>query len=111
MCIGVLILASTWRLLVKVLHVLLEGTPKHIDVHRLCHQIEDLEGVTLVHDVHVWTLTSGYDAMTAHVLIDPDYPGNLEDHHPGGDDARRVHREPPCAAPARRGGIAGAMPN
>ena len=79
MCIGLLILASTWRLLVKVLHVLLEGTPKHIDVHKLCHQIEDLEGVTLVHDIHVWTLTPGYDAMTAHVLIDPDHSGDLED--------------------------------
>ena len=79
MCIGLLILASTWRLLVKVLHVLLEGTPKHIDVHKLCHRIEDLEGVTLVHDIHVWTLTPGYDAMTAHVLTDPDYPGELEE--------------------------------
>ena len=78
-CIGVLILASTWRLLVKVLHVLLEGTPKHIDVHALCHRIEALEGVTLIHDIHVWTLTPGYDAMTAHVLVDPDHKGDLED--------------------------------
>ena len=78
-CIGLLILASTWRLLVKVLHVLLEGTPKHIDVHELCRQVEELEGVTLVHDIHVWTLTPGYDAMTAHVLIDPECAGDLED--------------------------------
>ncbi|WP_420463407.1 cation diffusion facilitator family transporter [Candidatus Palauibacter sp.] len=71
--IGVLILLSTWRLLAKVVHVLLEGTPKHVDVYRLCHEIEDLEGVTVIHDVHVWTLAPGYDALTAHVLVDPEH--------------------------------------
>ncbi len=71
--IGVLILLSTWRLLAKVVHVLLEGTPKHVDVYRLCHEIEDLEGVTVIHDIHVWTLAPGYDALTAHVLVDPEH--------------------------------------
>ncbi|WP_419940211.1 cation diffusion facilitator family transporter [Candidatus Palauibacter sp.] len=71
--IGILILLSTWRLLAKVVHVLLEGTPEHVDVYNLCHQIEDLEGVTVIHDVHVWTLAPGYDALTAHVLVDPEH--------------------------------------
>ena len=71
--IGVLILASTWRLLSKVVQVLLEGTPEHIDVYALCYQIEQLEGVTLIHDVHCWTLAPGYDAMTAHILVEPGY--------------------------------------
>ncbi len=70
--IGVLILASTWRLLSKVVQVLLEGTPEHIDVYALCYQIEQLEGITLIHDVHCWTLAPGYDAMTAHILVEPD---------------------------------------
>ena len=73
--IGILILLSTWRLLAKVVHVLLEGTPEHVDVYKLCHQIEDIEGVTVIHDIHVWTLAPGYDALTAHVLVDPDHEG------------------------------------
>lgn len=76
--IGLLIMASSWRLVTKVFHVLLEGTPAHIDIYRLCSDIEDLEGVTLIHDVHVWTITSGSDAFTAHVLVDPAL-GRLED--------------------------------
>ncbi len=70
--IGVLILWSSWGLAKKVLVVLLEGVPQHIDVEKLCGQVEDLPGVTLVHDVHVWTIASGYESMTAHVLVDPD---------------------------------------
>ena len=77
--IGILILLSTWRLLAKVVHVLLEGVPEHIDVYKLCNEIEEVEGVTLIHDIHVWTIAPGYDALTAHVLTDPEYSGdNLE---------------------------------
>ncbi len=71
--VAILILLSTWRLLAKVIHVLLEGVPAHIDVYRLCSTIEDLPGVTVIHDVHVWTLTPGYEAFTAHVLVDPEH--------------------------------------
>ncbi len=70
--IGALILWSSWGLAKKVFVVLLEGVPKHIDVERLCGELEDLPGVTLVHDVHVWTIASGYESMTAHVLVDPE---------------------------------------
>ncbi|MYF79794.1 MAG: cation transporter [Chloroflexi bacterium] len=70
--IGLLILVSSWGLAKKVLVVLLEGVPQHVDVEQLCGQIEDLPHVTLVHDVHVWTIASGYESMTAHVLVDPD---------------------------------------
>ena len=77
--IAVLALANTWRLLTHVVQVLLEGTPEHIDVYRLCSRIEDLPEVTLIHDVHVWTLTPGYDALTAHVMVDPERKGEMED--------------------------------
>ena len=70
--IGVLILWSSWGLTKKVLVVLLEGVPKHIDVEHLCDEIEHLPHVTLVHDVHVWTIASGYESMTAHILVDPE---------------------------------------
>ena len=69
--IAALILLSTWKLLSKVVHVLLEGTPEHIDMYRLCSEMERLEGVTLIHDIHVWTITQGYVSLTAHVLVDP----------------------------------------
>ena len=74
-----LILFSSWRLMKKVVHVLLEGTPEHIDVYELCRKLEAVEGVTLVHDIHVWTLSSGNEALTAHILIDPEYPHDPED--------------------------------
>ena len=74
--IGVLILLSTWRLLAKVVHVLLEGAPDHVDVSRLCRELQGVEGVVQVHDMHVWTIAEGYDALAAHVVVDPDYPGS-----------------------------------
>ncbi len=74
--IGLLILRSTWQLLAKVIHVLLEGAPAHIDVPRLCREMEAVDGIVRVHDVHVWTITQGYDALAAHVLVDSDYPGS-----------------------------------
>lgn len=68
--IGLLILRSSWGLFMRVFKVLIEGTPKHLDKYRICSDMEDIAGVTIIHDVHAWTITSGYDAMTAHVLID-----------------------------------------
>ena len=59
-------------------HVLIEGTPEHIDVYKLCNDLEEIEGVTIVHDVHVWTITSQSEAFTAHVLIDPSYGGDRD---------------------------------
>ena len=76
MLIGVLILASTWRLLSRVVDVLLESTPEHIDLYALCHKLEELEGVTVIHDVHCWTLAPGYVALTAHILVEPAYAAN-----------------------------------
>ena len=69
--IALLILWSSWGLTKKVLVVLLEGVPPHIDVENLCEEIEDLPDVTLLHDIHVWSIASGYESMTAHVLVDP----------------------------------------
>ena len=69
--IALLIVWSSRSLMTTVFQMLLEGVPKHIDVYSLCSDIEDVEGVTLIHDVHVWTITSGSEAFTAHVLVDP----------------------------------------
>ena len=74
--IALLIVYNTRKLIVRVMKVLLEGVPEHIDVYKLCHDIEEQEGVTIIHDVHVWTITSGSEAFTAHVLVDPSFQGS-----------------------------------
>ena len=66
---GVLILPRTWNLLRQVTHVLLEGTPSHLDIEEIKDELSNVDGVLSVHDVHVWTITSGIDVMTAHVNI------------------------------------------
>ena len=68
--ISILIGVSAWRLLAKVVHVLLQGVPEHIDLFELCAALEDVPGVTFVHDVHVWSLAPDYDVLTAHIVID-----------------------------------------
>jgi cobalt-zinc-cadmium efflux system protein len=49
--------------------ILLEGTPSHVDIHALHGELRELQGVQSVHDLHVWTLTSGVLAMSCHVVI------------------------------------------
>ena len=71
--IGILILFNTWRLLAKVVHILLEGAPEHIDLYALGNRIEMVEGVAGIHDVHCWTLAPGYDALSAHVTVEPGF--------------------------------------
>ena len=73
-----LILNGTRGLVSRIVNVLLEGAPENLDVYKLCSDIEEVEGVTLIHDVHVWTITSGMVAFTAHVLIDPSFPGDRD---------------------------------
>ena len=73
-----LVMGSSWQLASAVLVVLIEGTPKHLDLYKLCHDLEEVPGVTVVHDIHAWTVTSGYVSLTAHVLADPDYGGDYD---------------------------------
>ena len=77
--IALLILNGTRGLISKIVNVLLEGAPEHLDVYKLCSDIEDVEGVTIIHDVHAWTITSGMVSFTAHILIDPSYPGDKDE--------------------------------
>ncbi|WP_343660210.1 cation diffusion facilitator family transporter [Chryseobacterium sp.] len=66
--IGLLIFPRTWRLLKEAINVLLEGTPKDVDIHALRQSLEKTPGVKNVHDLHVWSLTSSVNAMSAHVV-------------------------------------------
>ena len=68
--IALLILFSAWNLVREATDVLLEAAPSHIDVAEVVEDLRDIEGVDQVHDVHVWTLTSGFVALSAHGIID-----------------------------------------
>ncbi|NML69426.1 cation transporter [Chryseobacterium sp. RP-3-3] len=68
--IGLLIFPRTWRLLKEAVNVLLEGTPKDVDIHQLRQSLEEVPGVKDVHDLHVWSLTSSVNAMSAHIVRD-----------------------------------------
>jgi cobalt-zinc-cadmium efflux system protein len=67
--IAVLVLYSSWHLLRESVGVLLEGTPPHIDLEAVRGAMLNVDGVEEVHDLHVWTITSGLDAMSGHVVV------------------------------------------
>ena len=69
--IGVLIVASAWSILRDSTEILLESTPRGIDADALGRRLASAPGVVEVHDLHVWTITSGFPALSAHVLVRP----------------------------------------
>jgi len=68
--IALLILYSAWNLVREATDVLLESVPGHIDVDALLEDLRAIQGLDDVHDLHVWTLTSGFVALAAHGVID-----------------------------------------
>ena len=71
MVIAVLILMSSWRLLREPFNVLMESAPEGIDVQAVGESMCRVPGVREVHDLHVWTVTSGFPALAAHIRTDP----------------------------------------
>ena len=71
MVIGILIFPRTWRLLRDAVDVLLEATPKGLDMALVRSHILEAPGVTECHDLHVWTITSGMNVVSAHVIAEP----------------------------------------
>jgi cobalt-zinc-cadmium efflux system protein len=67
--IAALILASSWRLIKEPVEVLMEAAPTGLDVDSLGEAICGEEGVRSVHDLHVWTVTPGFGALSAHVVV------------------------------------------
>jgi cobalt-zinc-cadmium efflux system protein len=68
--VALLIVPRTWRLLSQAVNVLLEGTPPHLALRDVETAMCAVPGVRRVHDLHVWTLTSGREAMSAHVVVE-----------------------------------------
>lgn len=72
--VGLLILASSWNLVRESVDVLLEAVPRHIDLGEVRDAIRQISNVDEVHDLHVWTLTSGLVAMSGHAVVrNPQY--------------------------------------
>ena len=69
--LGFLILAGSWRLISEPIDVLMEAAPSGVDVQEVGTAMAAVDGVREVHDLHVWTVTSGFPALAAHVRIDP----------------------------------------
>jgi cobalt-zinc-cadmium efflux system protein len=67
--VGLLILAGSWKLVRESVDVLLEAVPPHIELAAVRRAIDEIPGVLEVHDLHVWTLTSGFLAMSGHAVV------------------------------------------
>jgi cobalt-zinc-cadmium efflux system protein len=68
--IAVMILPRAWHLLRDVVDVLLEATPKGVEVRMIREHILSVAGVVAVHDIHIWTITSGVPVFSAHVVVE-----------------------------------------
>jgi len=77
LAISLLILISSWRLIKEPLGVLMEAAPAGVDVDAAGAAICEEDGVRSVHDLHIWTVTSGFGALAAHVVVSPDCDRDL----------------------------------
>jgi cobalt-zinc-cadmium efflux system protein len=67
--VALLILRSAWNVMKQAFHILMEGTPITVNTRDVQEALLGIEGVTEVHDLHIWTITSGMDALSGHLLI------------------------------------------
>lgn len=75
--VAILIMLSASRVTKESVHILLEGAPSRLDTTEIAGRLQQLEGVTAVHDLHVWTVTSGFESLTCHLIAEdnlPSYP-------------------------------------
>lgn len=83
-----LVLRSSWRLVRESLHILMEGAPERLNTAVLASALAGLDGVLAVHDLHVWTLSSGFESLTCHLAV-----RRAEDGPRILDEAQRLLRE------------------
>ena len=72
--VAILVFISGIKVTKSAIHVLMEGTPSNIDLNEIIKTIENTPGVKSIHDLHVWSITSGQNALSCHVVVD----GNLK---------------------------------
>ncbi len=68
--VAIIILRGAWRVIKQSFHILMEGTPANVDLARIRESLEGIDGVLNIHDMHVWTITSGVHSFTCHLLIE-----------------------------------------
>lgn len=68
--VALLILRSAWGVLSHSVHILMEGTPSHINHTEVKESLEGITGVVDVHDLHIWTITSGFHSLSCHMRIE-----------------------------------------
>lgn len=69
--IAILVVYAAWRLLGQAVAVLMQAVPAHLDLGAIEHTLAGIDGVLEVHDLHVWSVTSGRDVISAHLSVDP----------------------------------------
>jgi cobalt-zinc-cadmium efflux system protein len=69
LAIAALILWGAYRLVLEVTDILMESVPRHLDVGRVCREMEAADGVVAVHDLHIWTISSGVTSLSAHLVV------------------------------------------
>lgn len=67
--IAVLIVISSWRLVKEAADILMEATPKHIDLHEVALALENHPGIEEIHDLHIWSISSGFFSMSVHAVL------------------------------------------
>lgn len=70
--VALLILKSAWGVIKHSVHILMEGTPITVNQEEVKRELESIDGVLDVHDLHIWTITSGLDSLSCHMLIEDD---------------------------------------
>ncbi|QRZ91534.1 cation transporter [Bacillus subtilis] len=67
--VAILVLRSGYNVTKDAIHVLMEGTPENIDVTDIIHTIKETEGIQDIHDLHIWSITSGLNALSCHAVV------------------------------------------
>jgi cobalt-zinc-cadmium efflux system protein len=75
LAIAALVVWGTLGLIFEITDILMEGVPRHLDVAEVTRLMQAAEGVVAVHDVHIWTISSGMCALSAHLVVRPDALG------------------------------------
>ncbi|GAA0300567.1 cobalt-zinc-cadmium efflux system protein [Gracilibacillus halotolerans] len=68
--VAILILISGYRVTSDSVHILMEGTPTHLSFEEIETKLTNMEGVINIHDLHVWTITSGFPALSCHLVVE-----------------------------------------
>lgn len=68
--VAILIIISGWRVTKDSYHILMEGAPTNVDVHEIKEALLGMDQVVAIHDLHVWSITSGFPALSCHLIVE-----------------------------------------